>query len=78
MSVKVCPPNCIGDCKECALEIMKLEAFEILKNKRVNLQFLKHSETYEKYRAFCLDYYGLDYGTEITEEEFKLLEAVLR
>ena len=109
MSNKVCPPNC----KECALEKIKLEAWEdikqyisldfeklgrkdnacllnefsmiekdlkaieIMKNKRVNLEFLKCFDTYERYCAMCLDYYGLDYGKEITEEEFKLLKMSL-
>ena len=71
MSFKVCPPNCIDDCKECALEIMKLRAFGIMKDKRVNLEYLKCSETYEQYCFIC------GYGREITQEEFKLLKASL-
>lgn len=53
-----------------------LKAIEIMKNKRVNSGFLKCCETYKKYCAMCLDYYGLDYGKEITKQEFVLLKAV--
>lgn len=31
MSNKVCPNNCLGDCRECKLDEKKLKAFEILK-----------------------------------------------
>ena len=71
MSIKVCPPNCKGDCKECALEAIKLAAIEIMKNKRVNLEYLKCSDTYEQYCFIC------GYGKEITEQEFKLLKESL-
>ena len=71
MSNKVCPPNCIADCGECALDAVKLGAIEIMKNKRVDLEYLKCCETYEQYCTIC------SYANEITEQEFILLKVSL-
>lgn len=30
MSNKVCPKNCLGNCKECELDEKKLKAFDII------------------------------------------------
>lgn len=50
----------------------KLKALEIIKNKKVNLEYLKCCQNYEQYITIC------SYGNEITEEEFDLLKEVLK
>lgn len=47
-----------------------LKALKLLKNKRVNLEYLKCSDTYEQYCFIC------GYGREITQQEFDLLKEV--
>ena len=49
----------------------KLKALEIIKEKSVNLEFLKCSENYEQYCLIC------SYGNEISKEEYDLLKEVL-
>lgn len=49
----------------------ELKALEIIKDKRVNLEYLKCCETYEQYCLIC------SYGNEITKEEFDLLKEIL-
>lgn len=49
----------------------ELKALEIIKNKKVNLEFLKCSENYEQYCLIC------SYGNEISKEEYNLLKEVL-
>ena len=49
----------------------ELKALEIIKAKRINLEYLKCCETYEQYKTIC------SYGNEITQEEYDLLEEVL-
>ena len=51
--------------------IAKLQAFEIIKEKKVNLEYLKCCETYEQYKTIC------SYWNEITKKEFDLLKEVL-
>lgn len=46
------------------------KAFEIIKNKRVNLEYLKCCDTYEQYCLIC------SYAN-IVQEEFDLLKEVL-
>lgn len=48
----------------------ELKALELLKNKRVNLEYLKCSDTYEQYCTIC------SYGKEITQQEFDSLKEV--
>jgi len=48
-----------------------LKGIEIIKDKRVNLEYLKCCETYRQYCLVC------SYGNEITQEEFDLLKEVL-
>lgn len=48
----------------------ELKALELLKNKRVNLEYLKCCETYEQYCFIC------GYGREITQQEFDSLKEV--
>ena len=48
-----------------------LEALEILRNKKVNLEYLKCCENYEQYKNIC------SYWNEITKQEFDLLKEVL-
>ena len=43
------------------------KVWNILRNKRVNLEYIKCSPNYETYCFFC------SYGKEITEAEFKLI-----
>lgn len=60
------------ECKELNDIIEKeLKALEIIKSKRVNLEFLKCSENYEQYCLIC------SYGNEISKEEYDLLKEVL-
>lgn len=49
----------------------KLKALEIIKKKRVNLEYLKCCETYEQYCLIC------SYANEIDQEEYNLLKEVL-
>ena len=57
--------------KEKIKQIKKsLEAFEIIKNKRINLEYIKSCKTYEQYKTIC------SYWNEITQEEFDLLKKV--
>lgn len=49
----------------------KLKALEIIKAKRVNLEYLKCCENYKQYKTIC------SYWNEITQEEFELLKGVL-
>ena len=48
-----------------------LEALEILKVKKVNLEYVKCCDTYEQYKTIC------SYWSEISKEEFELLKEVL-
>lgn len=49
----------------------ELKALEILRNKKVNLEYLKCCENYEQYKTIC------SYWNEITSKEFDLLKEVL-
>ena len=49
----------------------KLQALEIIKDKKVNLEYLKCCDTYEQYKTIC------SYWNEITKEEFDLLKEGL-
>lgn len=49
----------------------RLTALEIIKEKRVNIEYLKCCEYYEQYKTIC------SYWNEITEKEFYLLKEVL-
>ena len=49
----------------------ELKALEIIKNKKINLEYLKCCETYEQYKTVC------SYWNEITKEEYDLLKDVL-
>lgn len=49
----------------------KLKALEIIKEKRVNIEYIKCCDTYEQYCLIC------SYANEITQEEFDLLKEVL-
>lgn len=49
----------------------KLRALEIIKEKKINLEYLKCCETYEQYKTIC------SYWNEITKEEYDLLKEVL-
>ena len=51
--------------------IKSLKALEIIKNKRVNLEYLKCCETYEQYKTVC------SYWDEINQQEYDLLKEVL-
>ena len=48
-----------------------LEALEILRNKKVNLEYLKCCDTYEQYKTIC------SYWNEIIKQEFDLLKEIL-
>lgn len=61
--------NCVFTSKEDVKKEHK--AFEILKEKKVNLEYLKCCETYEQYKTIC------SYWNEITQEEFNLLKEKL-
>ena len=47
------------------------EILRIIKEKMVNLEYLKCCETYEQYKTIC------SYWNEITQEEYDLLREVL-
>lgn len=49
----------------------ELQALEIIKNKKVNLEYLKCCKNYEQYKTVC------SYWNEITQEEFDLLKEAL-
>ena len=49
----------------------KDKALEIIKEKKVNLEYLKCCENYEQYKTIC------SYWDEISEQEFDLLKEVL-
>lgn len=48
-----------------------IKALEIIKEKKVDLEYLKCCETYEQYKTIC------SYWNEITKEEFDLLKEIL-
>lgn len=48
-----------------------LQALEIIKNKKINLEYLKCCENYEQYKTVC------SYWNEITKKEYNLLKEVL-
>ena len=48
-----------------------LKALDIIKNKRVNIEYIKCCETYEQYQTIC------SYWNEITQVEFNLLKESL-
>ena len=50
---------------------LKLKALEIIKKKRVNLEYLKCCENYEQYKTIC------SYFNEINQEEYDLLKEVV-
>lgn len=50
----------------------ELRAFEIIKKKKVNLEYLKCCETYEQYKTIC------SYWDEITQGEFDILKEALK
>ena len=49
-----------------------VEALDIIKEKKVNLEYLKSCENYEQYKTIC------SYWNEITETEFNLLKEVIQ
>jgi hypothetical protein len=49
----------------------ELKALDIIKKKRVNLEYLKCCKTYDQYKTVC------SYWNEITQEEYDLLKEVL-
>lgn len=49
----------------------KLKVLEIIKDKKVNLEYLKCCENYEQYKTVC------SYWNEITQEDFDLLKEEL-
>jgi len=49
----------------------KLKALEVIKEKKVNLEYIKCCENYEQYKTVC------SYWNEITQEEFDLLKETL-
>ena len=67
------PTTMNGYTKEELFEIIEkeLKALEIIKNKNVELEYLKCCEDYEQYKTLC------SYWNEITEEECDLLKEVL-
>ena len=48
-----------------------LNALDIIKEKKVNLDYLKSCENYEQYKTVC------SYWNEITQNQFDLLKEVL-
>lgn len=48
-----------------------INAMEIIKEKKVNLECVKSCENYEQYKTIC------SYWNEITKNEFDLLKEVL-
>ena len=54
----------------CAIE-KELTAFDIIKKKRVDLEYLKCCENYEQYKTVC------SYWNEISKKQFDLLKEVL-
>lgn len=54
-----------------AIKDKKLKALEIIKKKRLNLEYLKCCENYEQYKTLC------SYFSEINRDEFDLLKEVL-
>lgn len=49
----------------------ELTALRIIKNKKVDLEYLKCCKNYKQYKTVC------SYWNEITEEEYELLKEVL-
>lgn len=45
---------------------------EIIRCKRVNLEYIKYCENYEQYKTIC------SYWNEITEEEFEIVKRILK
>ena len=56
---------------ECKIIEKSLKALEIIKKKKVNLEYLKCCENYGQYCLIC------SYGNEITKEEYEILKEVL-
>lgn len=50
----------------------KIKALEIIKERKVNLEYIKCCDTYEQYCLIC------SYANEITEEHFGLLKEMLQ
>ena len=50
----------------------ELKALEIIRNKKINLEYLKCCETYEQYKMVC------SYWNEITKEEYDLLKEYFK
>lgn len=55
----------------CKVIERELKALEIIKNKIVDLEYLKCCENYDQYKTLC------SYWNEITEQEYDLLKEVL-
>ena len=51
--------------------LMQKKALEIIRSKRVNLEYLKCCETYEQYKTVC------SYHDEINQNEFDSLKEIL-
>lgn len=50
----------------------KVRALEIIKNKRIDIEYIKCCETYEQYQTIC------SYWNELTQADFDLLKEVLQ
>ena len=72
MNNKACPKNCLGNCKECELDEKKLKAFEIIKDKNVDVHWVKICENSKEYNEE-----KNIWEIELTQEEFNLLKEVL-
>ena len=77
---KVCPKNCIANCKECELVEKKLKALELVKAALVPLVKFRKYEFTRKGKEHV--WYGVQdsegYGEcDLTEEEYELLIEIL-
>lgn len=81
---KVCPKNCIGDCRECERVEKSLKALEIIKKKNILLSEIKDCTDYNDYLMWyniCKqDLEENEYLVSklLTKEEFELLKEVLK
>lgn len=75
MSNKICPKNCLGNCKECELDEKKDKAIEIIKDKNVWFWVFRRTHNVDEYNELVNSYYSE--CAELTQEEFNLLKEVL-
>lgn len=71
MSNKVCPKNCLGNCKECELAENKLKAFDIINNKGVDILLIKRCDNVDQYNS-------QSYSIKLTTQDFEIIKGAIK